>query len=483
MYGGERAREAFRYEGKVVQCSVLPLLRTKRLCGPIVMRLTKVFGCGLNATRTQILEAQERSCKGSQSSNRRVLRGLDAQFESKENGAIHFVGRIWVPSTGGLRKVIMDEAHASRYSVHPGADKMYYDLRDVYWWPGMRRDIAEYVNRCLTCLKVKAEHQKPSGPASNNQKSLKLTKSAHFLPIREDYKTEKLARIYINEIVTKHGVPVSIISDRDGRFASHFWQVLQEALGTQVFMIRISILRLMARGERYHSNLGRHALHVLWILVELVYSLPLVEFSYNNSYHKSIKCSPFEALYGRKCRSPVIWNEVGESQLIGPELVQETTEKIVQIRERLKTARSRQKCYADRRRKPLEFQVGDRVLLRVSPWKGVVRFGKRGKLAPRFVGPFEIVERIGPVAYRLRLPQELSCIHDVFHVSNLKKCLAESDIQIPLEEIRVNDKVYFIEEPVEIMDRQIKKLKRSRIPIVKVRWDSRRGAEFRLGNE
>ncbi|GJR46718.1 hypothetical protein Tco_1314821 [Tanacetum coccineum] len=195
-------------------------------------------------------------------------------------------------------------------------------------------------------------------------------------------------------------------------------------------------------------------------------------------YHKSIKCSPFEALYGRKCRSPVIWNEVGESQLIGPELVQETTEKIVQIRERLKTARSRQKCYADRRRKPLEFQVGDRVLLRVSPWKGVVRFGKRGKLAPRFVGPFEIVERIGPVAYRLRLPQELSCIHDVFHVSNLKKCLAESDIQIPLEEIRVNDKVYFIEEPVEIVDRQIKKLKRSWIPIVKVRWDSRRGAEF-----
>ncbi|GJZ39914.1 putative reverse transcriptase domain-containing protein [Tanacetum coccineum] len=179
--------------------------------------------------------------------------------------------------------------------------------------------------------------------------------------------------------------------------------------------------------------------------------LPLVEFSYNNSYHKSIKCSPFEALYGRKCRSPVIWNEVGESQLIGPELVQETTEKIVLIRERLKTARSRQKCYADRRRKPLEFQVGDRVLLRVSPWKGVVRFGKRGKLAPRFVGPFEIVERIGPVAYRLRLPQELSCIHDVFHVSNLKKCLAESDIQIPLEEIRVNDKVYFIEEPVEIV--------------------------------
>ncbi|GJX34113.1 reverse transcriptase domain-containing protein [Tanacetum coccineum] len=402
----------------------------------------------------------------------------------------------------------MDEAHASRYSVHPGADKMYYDLRDVYWWPGMRRDIAEYVNRCLTCLKVKAEHQKPSGllqqpeipewkwekitmdlvvklPRSSSGYDAiwvivdRLTKSAHFLPIREDYKTEKLARIYINEIVTKHGVPVSIISDRDGRFASHFWQVLQKALGTQVFM-----------STAYHPETDGQSERTIQTLEDMLRAcvmdfggswdthLPLIEFSYNNSYHKSIKCSPFEALYGRKCRSPVIWNKVGESQLAGPELVQETTEKIVQIRERLKTARSRQKCYADRRRKPLEFQVGDRVLFRVSPWKGVVRFGKREKLAPRFVGPFEIVERIGPVAYRLRLPQELSCIHDVFHVSNLKKCLAESDVQVPLKEIKVNDKLYFVEEPVEIVDRQIKKLKRSWIPIVKVRWDSRRGAEF-----
>ncbi|GJS59608.1 putative reverse transcriptase domain-containing protein [Tanacetum coccineum] len=162
--------------------------------------------------------------------------------------------------------------------------------------------------------------------------------------------------------------------------------------------------------------------------------LPFIEFFYNNIYHTSIKCAPFEALYGRKCRSLVIWTEVRESQLIGPEIVQEKTEKIVQIKERLKTARSRQKSYADKRRKPLEFQVGDRVLLKVSPWKGVVRFGKKGKLAPRYVGPFEIVERVGPVAYRLKLPQELSCVHDTFHVSNLKKCLAEPDVQVPLDE-------------------------------------------------
>ncbi|GJZ96915.1 putative ribonuclease H-like domain-containing protein [Tanacetum coccineum] len=178
--------------------------------------------------------------------------------------------------------------------------------------------------------------------------------------------------------------------------------------------------------------------------------LPLVEFSYNNSYHTSVKFAPFEALYGQKCRSPVIWTEVGESHLIGPELVQEMTEKIFQIKKRLKTARSRQKSYADKRRKPLEFKVGDRVLLKVSPWKGVVRFGKKGKLAPRYVGPFEIVE---------------------------------TDVQVPLDEIEIDENLRFVEEPIEIVERDVKKLKRRRIPLVKVRWNSRQGAEYTWEHE
>ncbi|GJZ03858.1 putative reverse transcriptase domain-containing protein [Tanacetum coccineum] len=247
----------------------------------------------------------------------------------------------------------------------------------------------------------------------------RLTKSAHFLPIREDYKTEKLAKIYTNEIVGRHGVPVSIISATSGSMVIH--------------------VSLMARLFQEAVGWDTH--------------LPLIEFSYNNSYHTSIKCAPFEALYGRKCRSPVIWTEVGESQLIGPEIVQETTEKIVQIKERLKTARSRQKSYADKRRKPLEFQVGDRVLLKVSPWKGVVRFGKKGKLAPRYVGPFEIVEHVGPVAYRLKLPQELSCVHDTFHVSNLKKCLAEPDVQ----KLKAKEgKSHWVKSSLELSPRLIK---------------------------
>ncbi|GKE06601.1 putative reverse transcriptase domain-containing protein [Tanacetum coccineum] len=211
--------------------------------------------------------------------------------------------------------------------------------------------------------------------------------------------------------------------------------------------------------------------------------LPLVEFSYDNSYHSSILCAPFEALYGMKCRSPVLWAKIGESRLIGSELVQETTNKVVLIKEKLKVARDHQKSYADKRRKPLEFEVGDQVLLKVSPWKGVVCFGKNGKLAPRYVGPFEILERIGLVAYRLRLPEELSSVHATFHVSNLKKCLAVANLHVPLDEIKVNKTLYFVEEPVEIMEREIKNLKRKNIALVKVRWNSKRGHEFTWEHE
>ncbi|GJS28235.1 putative reverse transcriptase domain-containing protein [Tanacetum coccineum] len=187
----------------------------------------------------------------------------------------------------------------------------------------------------------------------------RLTKSAHFLAIHEDYKIERLARLYINEIIARHGVPVSIISDRDSYFTSRFWQSLQKALGTRLDL-----------NTAYHPETDGQ-----------------IEFSYNNSYHSSVKCAPFEALYGRKCRTPIAWAEVGESKLIGPEIIQETTDKIVQIKERLKTARDRQKSYADNWQKPLEFSVGDKVLLKVSPRKGVVRFGKRSNLSPRYVGP------------------------------------------------------------------------------------------------
>ncbi|GJV61786.1 putative reverse transcriptase domain-containing protein [Tanacetum coccineum] len=296
-----------------------------------------------------------------------LQKGLDEMIEQRSDGTLYYLDQIWVPLKGDVRTLIMDEAHKSKYSVHPGADKIYYDLRDrpfgllqqpkipVWKWEGIAMDFVTKLPR---------------------------TSSEHDI-------------IWVI-IVARHGVPISIISDHDSRFTSRFWQSMQEALGTRLDM--------------------------------------------STTYH------------------PQTDGQMSFRQLCG--------------------LRLEKKSYADKRRKPLEFSVGDYVFLKVSPWKGVVRFGKKGKLAPRFVGPFEIIEKVGPVAYRLDLPEELNGVHDTFHVSNLKKCLADPTLQVPLDEIRVDAKLNFMEEPVEILEREFKKLKRSRIAIVKVRWNSKRGPEF-----
>ncbi|GJR90196.1 putative reverse transcriptase domain-containing protein [Tanacetum coccineum] len=410
--------------------------------------------------------------------------GEGEPFEVRSVGMKCLKGRVWLPLFGGLRGLIMLESHKSKYSIHPGSDKMYHDLRKLYWWPNMKADIATYVSKCLTCAKVKAEHQKQSGLLQQPEIPVivdRLTKSAHFIPMNEKYKMEKLTRLYLKEIVCRHRVPVLIILDRDPRFASRFWRSLQKSLGTNLDM-----------STAYHPETDGQSERTIQTLEDMLRAcvidfgsgwdkhLPLAEFSYNNSYHASIKAAPFEALYGRKCRSPVCWSEVGDAQLTGPEMIRETTEMIVQIKNRLLAARSRQKSYADVRRKPLEFEVGDKVMLKVSPWKGVVRFGKRGKLSPRYIGPFKILSRVGPVAYKLELPRELQGIHNTFHVSNLKKCLSDEDLIIPPDEVRIDEKLHFIEEPIEIMDREVKQLKQSRIPIVKVRWNSKSGLQDEL---
>nr|GEX92876.1 putative reverse transcriptase domain-containing protein [Tanacetum cinerariifolium] len=408
------------------------------------------------------------------------LHGLDQQMERKEDENLYFMDRIWVPLVGDVRMVILNEAHKSWYSVHLGTDKMYHNQRDMYWWPGMKGDIANYVSKCLTCVKVKAEHQRPLGllqqpeipewkwdnitmdlitklPRSRSGHDAiwvivdRLTKSAHFLTMREDFSTEKLTRLYIDVIMARHRVPVSIISDRDGKFTSNFWQTVPKALGTR---LDLSIT--------YHPQTDGQSERTIQTLEDMLRTciidfggswdvhLPLVEFSYNKSYHSSIRCAPFEALYGRKCRSLMLWAEIEEGSLIGPELVLETTDKVVMIKEKLKAARDRQKSYADKRPKSLEFEMG----------------------------PFEILKRIGLIAYRLRLPEELNSVHDTFHVSNMKKCLAVANLHAPLDEIKVDKTLRFVEEHVEIMDREIKNLKRIKIALVKVRWNSKRGPEF-----
>nr|GEU44456.1 putative reverse transcriptase domain-containing protein [Tanacetum cinerariifolium] len=377
----------------------------------------------------------------------------------------------------------------------------------------MKVIIAEYAGKCLTCSRVKTECQKPYGlliqpkipiwkweritmdfvtklPRTSNRHETiwvivdRLTKSAHFIPTRETESMDTLTWLYIKEIISRHGVPISTISDRDSHFTSRFWQSLQNALGTQLDM-----------STSYHPETDEQSERTIQTLKDMLRAcaidfrkgwekhLPLVEFSYNNSYHASIKATPFESLYGRKCRSPICWAEVGDTQLTGPEIIHETTEKIVQIQQHLQAARDRQRSYANVRRKPLEFQNKDRVTLRISPRKGIIRFGKRGKLNPRYIGPFKILKRISPVAYKLKLPKELSNVHNTFHVSNLKKCLSDKSLIILMKELKLDDKLNFIEEPIEIMDREIKQLRQSRILIIKVRWNSKRGPEYTWGRE
>nr|GEX99069.1 putative reverse transcriptase domain-containing protein [Tanacetum cinerariifolium] len=290
-------------------------------------------------------------------------------FEIHPDGTRYHDKRIWLLKFSGLRDLIMHESHKSKYSIHPGSNKMYQDLKQLYWWPNMKVDIATYVSMCLTCAKVKAEHQKPYGLLQQPKIPVwkweritmdfivglprtpsgydsiwvivdRLTKSAHFLPVKTTDSMEKLTQLYLKEIVCRHGVPISIISDRDGKFTSRFWWSLQEALGTRLDM-----------STAYHPETDGQSERTIQTLEDMLRACVI----------------DFGALYGRKCRSPVCWSEVGDSQLTGPELIWETNEKIVQIKNRLLTARTRQKSYTNVRHRPLEFNVGDKVMLKVSP--------------------------------------------------------------------------------------------------------------------
>ncbi|KAJ9558426.1 hypothetical protein OSB04_013040 [Centaurea solstitialis] len=412
--------------------------------------------------KSEIKEWQEKASKEENLKSERMVGFLDTLVTNTE-GLRCFGNQIWVPKLGDLRKKILVEAHKSKYSVHPVTSKMYHGLRQSYWWPGMKKDIAYFVERCVTCLQVKIEHQRPY---------------AHFLPMKETHSMERLAKLYIADIVRLHGTPVSIVSDRDAIFTSTFSQSFQREMGTRVNL-----------STAYHPQTDGQSERTIQTLEDMLRvcvldfggswedHLPLIEFAYNNSYHSSIEAAPYEILYGRKCRTPLCWNEVGEKQLAGPEIFQITSDKINQVRERLKTARDRQKSYADKRRKDIEFQVGDRVMLKVSPWKGVIRFGRRGKLSPRYIGPHKIIERVGSVAYRLELLEELRGVHNTFHVSNLRKCLAEPDAAIPLQEISIDPKLNFVESPVAVVDRKIRKLRNKEICLVKVQWKFHKGEE------
>ncbi|KAL0552300.1 hypothetical protein IC582_011408 [Cucumis melo] len=433
--------------------------------------------------------------------------GQTAEFSLSSDGGLLFEGRLCVPSDGVIKTELLSEAHSSPFSMHPGSTKMYQDLKRVYWWRNMKREVAEFVSKCLVCQQVKAPRQKPAGllqPLSIPEwkwesvsmdfitglpRTLRgftviwvvvdrLTKSAHFVPGKSTYTASKWAQLYMSEIVRLHGVPVSIVSDRDARFTSKFWKGLQTAMGTRLDF-----------STAFHPQTDGQTERLNQVLEDMLRAcalefpgswdshLHLMEFAYNNSYQATIGMAPFEALYGRCCRSPVCWGEVGEQRLMGPELVQSTNEAIQKIRSRMHTAQSRQKSYADVRRKDLEFEIGDKVFLKVAPMKGVLRFERRGKLSPRFVGPFEILERIGLVAYRLALPPSLSAVHDVFHVSMLRKYVPDPSHVVDYEPLEIDENLSYVEQPVEVLAREVKTLRNKQIPLVKVLWRNHRVEE------
>jgi hypothetical protein len=433
---------------------------------------------------------------------KKIANGKHSEFNIHLDGSLRCGDRLCVPNVEGLREEILREAHNTPYAVHPGSTKMYKDLKQSLWWPNMKREVADFVAKCLVCQQVKAEHQRPAGTLQplpipkwkwenitmdfivGLPKTLsgndalwvivdRLTKSAHFLPVSITVTPERLAKMYVKEIVRLHGVPLSIVSDRDTRFVSEFWQSVHHAMGTG-----------LAFSTAFHPQTDGQTERVNQVLEDMLRAcvldfqgswenfLPLVEFAYNNSYHSSIGMAPYEALYGRRCRSPLYWEEVGERKLIGPDLVEQAIEKVRKIRDHLKVAQSRQKSYADVRRRPLEFQVGDHVFLKVSPTRGVMRFGMKGKLSPRFIGPFEILERIGAVSYRIALSPALTGTHDVFHISMLRKYVADPSHILEATPVQIEKDLNYEEYPIKIVDNKVHKLRRKEIPLVKVQWSN-----------
>jgi hypothetical protein len=364
----------------------------------------------------------------------------------------------------------------------------------------MKRDVAEFVERCSMCQQVKAEHQRPAGPLQPLEIPVwkweeiamdflvglprtqarydaiwvivdRLTKAAHFIPIKVKNSLDKLTELYLQEIVRLHGVPESIVSDKDPRFTSRFWMSLQKAMGTK---LRFS--------TAYHPQTDGQSKRTIQTLEDMLRAcvldfcgswacyLPLIELAYNNSYQASIGMVPYEALYGQKCRSPLYWDELGERRILVPDIVQDTIDKIALIRQRLSAAQDRQKSYADMHRRNLEFTKGNKVFLKVAPMKGVTRFGKKRKLNPRFIGPFEILERVGPIAYRLALPPRLANIHDVFHVSMLRKYIPDPSHVIRYEPLQLQGDLVYKEVPVKLLDCKVQELRTKSIPLVKVLW-------------
>ncbi|WVZ64347.1 hypothetical protein U9M48_013880 [Paspalum notatum var. saurae] len=441
-------------------------------------------------TLEQEIRKHQKTDKKIQEIREQIKVGKAPHFREDEQGTVWYKNRICVPDVDSIKKLILSEAHDTAYSIHSGSTKIYHDLKERFWRYGMKRAVVEYVAVCDTCQRVKAKHQRPEGllqplkipewkweeismdfivglpMTKKGYNSIwvvvdRLTKVAHFIPVNTTCSGARLVELYIFRIICLHGVPKRIISDR----GSH---LLHDSLDSK---LRFSTAyHPQTNGQTKRTNqILENMLRACAIQYGTSFdkSLPYAEFSYNNSYQSSLKKSPFEAL---RCRTPLFWNQTGEKQVFGPDLIRDAEEQIKMVRENLRVAQSRQKSYADVRRRDLTFKVDDFVYLKVSPMRGIRRFNMKEKLALRYIGTFKIVEKKCEVPSKLVLPSNLSVIHDVFHVSQLKKCLRVPEEQAPLEGLDVQEDLIYTEHPVKILKTSQRVTKNRRVKMCRVQW-------------